>query len=109
MKIEVDKKKYELPEFEIDKWESVQKVFEKVQKKAEGNDNAGLGGNILNKENTDDAVDFYYAILHDAYPELTKNKLKKMPVYQAASPFMIKIILHYNDIPLDSDTEKEKV
>lgn len=54
-------------------------------------------------------VDYIYEILRDEYPELKKEDLDEMPVWQTSFEFYMKLEAHINAVPLDSEeTEVEQ-
>lgn len=101
MKIKCDKKEYEIPDLDVDQWRKVIKIYNKATAKADSE-------SLFTDAGIDASLEFYFALLNPHYPELTKNKLGKMPLYQLAGPFTIKVFQTLTEIPLDSENAEEE-
>jgi hypothetical protein len=99
LRIKVDKKDYALPDLDVDQWLKIIAAYEKAQEKA------GTAS-LLDADGINATVEFYFLLLHDTYPELTRNKLKKMPLYQLGVEFSGKVFMALTEIPLDSASPK---
>lgn len=99
LKIKVGKKKYDIPDLEVDHWRKFVKTV---------NSNEGMPvPDIFEDEGIDDSIEFYYSLLHPYYPEVTKKALEKMPVHQLTAPFVQRVIYAIITPPLDSTSEDE--
>lgn len=65
---------------------------------------------VVNEQDSMDyVVDYIYEILKGEYPELKKEDLDEMPVWQTSFEFYMKLEAHINAVPLDSEeTEVEQ-
>jgi len=91
MTVEVGGKKYKIPSVTI-------KVFRKAVACLSFEDPLKLkDGDYL-----DNVVEFYYLLLKDTYPELTKAKLEDMPAYQTDIEFVVLAKVAAMQRPLDS-------
>ena len=89
--LEVAGKKYKIPSVTI-------KVFRKAVKCLSFEDPLKL----KDEDYLDNVVNFYYLLLSDEYPELTKAKLEDMPAYQTAIEFVVLVKIAAMQRPLDS-------
>jgi len=102
LKITVDKKEYEIPELTAGDWRKVVVAHRKFREK-HGED----ADNLFTEKGIDAAIDFYFALLNPHYPEITRNKLEKMPMRQMTAMFVTKVYLALTEIPLDSASLSE--
>ena len=100
MKIKCDSKEYELPDLTVDQWLKIITAYDKIAEKTGST-------TLFEPEGVESTLEFYYLLLHDSYPELTRNKLKKMPLYQLGLEFSGKVLASLTEIPLGSESAKE--
>jgi hypothetical protein len=101
MKIKCDGKEYKIPDLNVDQWLKIITAYDKFMEKAGGT-------NLIDPAGVEANLEFFYLLLHDTYPELTRNKLKKMPLYQLGLEFTGQILGALTEIPLGSESAKEK-
>ena len=99
MKIKCDGKEYDIPDLTVDQWLKIITAYDKVAEKTGST-------TLFEPEGVESTLEFYYLLLHDSYSELTRNKLKKMPLYQLGLEFSGKVLAALTEIPLDSESAK---
>ena len=100
MKIKCDSKEYDIPKFQVGDWEKIIISYDKFMAKSEVE-------TLLSPEGIKEQVEFYYLLLHDAYPELTRNKLRKMPLYQLGMEFTGMLFTELMKVPLGLELANE--
>lgn len=101
MKIKVDSKDYDIPDLTVENWLKVITAYDKFSAKAGST-------SLFEQEGVESTLEFYYLLLHDSYPELTRNKLKKMPLYQLGLTFSGQVLAALTEIPLGSESADEE-
>ena len=101
MKIKCDGKEYDIPDLTVDQWLKIITAYDKIAEKTGST-------TLFEPEGVESTLEFYYLLLHDSYHELTRNKLKKMPLYQLGLEFSGKVLAALTEIPLDSGSAKEE-
>lgn len=97
-KIKVGDKVYDIPDVDLAYWRKLIKRFGSPEETK----------NIFEEEGVDDAIEFFYNLLHPYNPEITKKALEKMPVHQCGALFIQKIISEILTPPLDSGEDSAK-
>jgi hypothetical protein len=110
LNITVDGKDYAVPDITAGDWRKVLKANQKIREKY-----GDAADSLFAEEGIDAAIEFYHALLGPHYPELTKNKLEKMPMHQLTGAFVARVFAALGEIPLGSappseseSAEKEK-
>lgn len=105
LKIKCDGKEYDIPELTVEQWLKIITAYDKYVEKLS---NASL----FDPRGVESTLEFYHLLLHDAYPELTRQKLKKMPFYQLGVDFSGRVITQLTKVPFDFEplaSEGERV
>lgn len=101
LKIKCDGKEYAIPDLNVDQWLKVIKTYDEKPGKA-------VSTSLFEAEGVETTLEFYYLLLHDTYPELTKNKLRKMPLYQLGIQFSGLVIGALTEIPFGSVPQEKE-
>jgi len=98
LKIKVGDKEYDIPVLNMGQMKAFNKRIAEL-----------TDDNMLSVEGVDNAIDIFYALLNDTYPELTKKVLEKMPAYQGGAAFAVKLWSEFFNPPLDSKPKEENL
>ena len=101
MKIKCDGKEYDIPDLTVEQWLKVITAYDKASTKANST-------SLFEPSGVESTLEFYYLLLHDTYPELTRNKLKKMPLYQLGLTFSGQVLASLTEIPLGSESAESE-
>lgn len=90
--IRVGDKSYDIPNLTLKQYKKVVKTLE----------NQPIDENTNELEALDFTKDFYYNLLKTEHPELKKEQMDDMPIYQYGAEFIIKLKMALFRIPLGS-------